>query len=78
MQKKLDELEVELSQRIYKLFQTKFEGNNSAFARAAGCHEKTVRRIFNNEQGLTVNLLFKFCSALDITPSNLIDGLHSN
>lgn len=76
MQKKVEEIEAELSTRIYKLFLVRFDGNKSAFARASNCHEKTIRRIFNNQQGLTVNLLFKFCYALKIEPSELIKDLH--
>lgn len=75
MQKKLEEVEIELAQRVYKLFVARFDGNNSAFARAANCDEKTVRRVFNNEQGLTVNLLFKFSRALHVEASDLLKDL---
>ena len=57
MQKQLEKIEIELAQRIYKLFLIKFDGNKSAFARASMCNETTIRRIFRNEQGITFNLL---------------------
>lgn len=78
MELPLEKIEAEISQRIYRLFLVKFNGNNSAFARASNCHEKTVRRIFNNEQGITINLLFKFCDALEIEPSVLLADLKSS
>ncbi|MGQ2982968.1 helix-turn-helix domain-containing protein [Flavobacterium sp.] len=75
MQKQLEEIEKELSQRIYKEFLVKFNGNKSQFARASNCTEGTVRRIFKNEQGITVNLLLRFCFALEISIIDLLRGL---
>lgn len=75
MQKQLEKIEIELSQRIYKLFIIKYEGNKSAFARAAQCNEATIRRIFRNEQGITINLLIRIAKALDVEPTELIKNL---
>ncbi|GGC96222.1 hypothetical protein GCM10011508_24320 [Flavobacterium lutivivi] len=75
MQKRVEEIEVELIQRIYKLFLLKFNGNNSEFARATQCSETTIRRIFRNEQGITVNLLLRMCHVLNTSVSEIFDGL---
>jgi plasmid maintenance system antidote protein VapI len=72
MQKQLEKIEIELAQRIYKLFMEKFDGNKSAFARASQCKETTIRRIFRNEQGITVNLLFRLANALEVSVSDLL------
>ncbi len=53
----------------------KFAGNKLQFAKAAGCDEKAIRLLFENKQGMTLNLLFKLAQALDITPSKLLEGL---
>lgn len=76
MQKQLEQIEQELSQRIYKEFLKKFNGNKSAFARASNCTEGTVRRVFKNEQGITVNLLLRFCYALDTNITDLLKDLN--
>lgn len=78
MQKQLEDLKIELVDRIHKLFMEKFNGNKLQFAMACKCDEKAIRKIFNHEQGLTVNLLFKICFALDVTPSELFDGIKMN
>jgi transcriptional regulator with XRE-family HTH domain len=75
MQKQLENIEIELSQRIYKLFLSKFDGNKSAFARAAGCNETTIRRILRNEQGITFNLLLIIAFALEVSVNDLIKSL---
>lgn len=72
MQKQLEKIETELAQRIYKLFMEKFDGNKSAFARASECKETTIRRIFRNEQGITVNLLFRLANALQVPVADLL------
>lgn len=74
MQKQLEKIEKELSQRLYKLFLAKFDGNQSAFARASNCSETTVRRIFQNKQGITLNLLMRFSYALDVSVVELLAG----
>ncbi|OUL60990.1 helix-turn-helix domain-containing protein [Flavobacterium sp. AJR] len=75
MQKHLEEIEVELVKRIYKEFLLKFDGNKSEFARVALCSETTVRRVFRNEQRMTVNLLLRFCIALKIDLNEIFKGI---
>ena len=75
MQNQLDVIQIELTKRIYSLFLEKFNGNKLAFAKAAHCDEKTIRRLFDNKQGMTINLLFKLAFALKTTPSHLLDNL---
>lgn len=74
-QKQLDNIKVEVTNRIYIRFQDKFEGNKSKFARAAGVHESSIRDLLNGGQGMTLNMLFKLCSALDVSPSEILSGL---
>jgi DNA-binding Xre family transcriptional regulator len=75
MQKQLEQIEIEIVQRIYKLFLVKFNGNKSEFARASQCTETTIRRVLRNEQGITINLLLRLCVALEIEVGELFDGL---
>jgi hypothetical protein len=75
MQNELDAIQVELTKRIHSLFLEKFYGNKLAFSKAAHCDEKTIRRLFEHQQGMTINLLFKIAFALDIKPIQLLDGL---
>jgi plasmid maintenance system antidote protein VapI len=75
MQKQLEKIEIELAQRIYKLFLQRFDGNKSAFAKASECNETTIRRIFRNEQGITINLLIRLAFALDVTVIDLLRDL---
>lgn len=75
MQKKLDHIKIILTKRIYILFLEKFNGNNSNFAKNVGCDEKTIRLLFNHNQGMTLNLFFKIAHALDIEPSELIKDI---
>ena len=72
MQKQLEIIEIELVQRIYKLFMVKFDGNKSAFAKASQCNETTIRKILRNEQGITVNLLIRLAFALEIPVTDLL------
>ncbi|MEN2400609.1 helix-turn-helix transcriptional regulator [Flavobacterium sp. MC2016-06] len=74
--KDIELLETELVDRIYKLFLKKYEGNKSSLARNSNCTEATIRRIFRNEQGITVNLLIRIANALDTTPSELLRDLN--
>lgn len=76
MQKHLEEIEVELVKRIYKKFLLKFDGNKSEFARVALCSETTVRRVFRNEQRMTVDLLLRFCVALNIDINQIFEGIN--
>lgn len=75
MQKELEILKKDVTDRIHKLFLKKFEGNKLQFSIAVGCDEKTIRLLFDENQGMTLNLLFKIAAALETTPSNLLDGL---
>lgn len=75
MQKHLEQIEIELTKRIYKYFLLKFDGNKSQFARAAKCSETTVRRVFRNEQRMTVDLLLRFCVALGVEVNEFFDGI---
>lgn len=75
MHKHLEQIEVELVKRIYKEFLLKFNGNKSEFARAAKCSETTVRRVFRNEQRMTVDLLLRFCDALGVEVNEFFDGI---
>lgn len=75
MQKQLEYIKTEITQRIHKKFIEKFNGNQREFARAASCDEKTIRKIFNEDAGLTLNLFFKLCYALETEPSEIIKDL---
>lgn len=75
MQNQLDSIKVEVTKRVHDLFMAKFHGNKLQFAKAAGCDEKALRLLFDEGQGMTLNLLFKLAFALDTTPSELLKGL---
>ena len=75
MQKRMEQIEVELVKRIYKLVLVKFNGNKSEFAKAAQCSETTVRRVFRNEQRMTLNLLLRFCFALQKDINEIFEGI---
>ena len=76
MQKQMEQIEIELVKRIYKLFLSKFNGNKSEFAKMANCSETTVRRVFRNEQRMTINLLLRFCLALNIEANEIFEGIN--
>lgn len=78
MENELKNIENQLAIRIYKLFIAKYDGNKSAFAKDVSCNEATIRRIFRNDQGITINLLFRIANALDITVAELLKGLKIN
>lgn len=75
MQANQKALQAEVVKRIETLFIKKYQGNKSAFARECGCDEKTIRKIMNGEQFISVNLAFRICKALDLTMSELFEGL---
>ena len=75
MQNYFEHIEVELVKRLYKEFLIKFDGNKSKFAKASLCSETTVRRVFRNEQRMTVDLLLRFCTALGMKVSDLFNYL---
>ncbi|RYG47509.1 MAG: XRE family transcriptional regulator [Chitinophagaceae bacterium] len=75
MHKQFEALENDLSQKLYKVFLQKFEGNQSAFARASYCSETTVRRVFNNKQRMTLGLFLRFCYALQLDASEILKSV---
>lgn len=72
----MEDIEAELVERIYRLFLMKFNGNKSEFAKASNCSETTVRRVFKNQQRMTVNLLLRFCVALGKDIHEMFDKIH--
>ena len=75
MQSKIDKIEEEIVQKIFKLALEKFEGNNSLFARKSNCSEASIRRIYNGKQRMTLNMLLKLCDGLEIDLKELINQL---
>ncbi len=75
MQKELEIIKKDVTDRVHKLFLEKFDGKQRQFAKAVGCDEKAIRLLFKENSGMTLNLLFKIAAALDTTPSNLLEGL---
>jgi plasmid maintenance system antidote protein VapI len=75
VQNKLDILKSELTKRIYILFLEKYDANKLRFAKSVGCDEKTIRLLFDMNQGMTMNLFFKIAKALEISPSELLKDL---
>lgn len=73
--KQLDIIKKEVTERIYQRFMEKYNGNKLQFAKSAGVNESSIRDLFNDGQGMTLNMLFKLCSALDISPSEILAGL---
>jgi len=71
MHNQFEQIEIALVNRIYKEFLIKFDGNKSKFAKASTCSETTVRRVFLNKQRMTVDLLLRFCAALEIDVAEL-------
>lgn len=75
MQKQLDSIKEEVVERIRIVFLRDFDGNNRKFAKEVGCDEKTIRFLFQHNQGMTLNLLFKIARAINVSPSKLLEGL---
>lgn len=75
LEKQLEKLKKDVTKRLYESFMAKYKGNKLRFARDANCDEKAIRLLFDEGQGMTLNLMFKLCFALDITPSELLKGL---
>jgi hypothetical protein len=75
MQKSMEQIELEIVNRIYKLFLVKYHGNKSLFAKASQCSETTVRRVFRNEQRMTLNLLLRFCKALEKDVNEIFEDI---
>lgn len=75
MQNQFEQIEIALVNRIYKEFLIKFDGNKSKFAKASSCSETTVRRVLLNKQRMTVDLLLRFCVALEIDVTELFKDI---
>lgn len=75
MQNSFEQIEAQLVTKIYKEFLVKFIGNKSKFAKASSCSETTVRRVFLNKQRMTVDLLLRFCYALEIDVVELLNDI---
>ena len=78
MQNQFEQIEAQLVTKIYKEFLVKFDGNKSKFAKASLCSETTVRRVFLNKQRMTVDLLLRFCTALEIDVIELFKSTDIN
>jgi hypothetical protein len=75
VQKQLDILKIIVNKRIYILFMKMYNGNKSLFAKSVGCDEKTIRLIFDHNQGMTLNLFIKIAFALNVDPSDLLKDI---
>jgi DNA-binding Xre family transcriptional regulator len=75
MLNKYEQIEKIIVEKIYKEFLLKYEGNKSKFAKASFCSETTVRRVFSNKQRMTVDLLLRFCDALNIKITDLLNKI---
>ena len=53
----------------------KYKGNKLQFTKKVGCDEKTIRLIFDKNQGMTMNLFFKIACALKIEPYEFLKDL---
>lgn len=60
-----------LGNYLKKKAKPKFK-TNVDFAIACDVDEKTIRRIMNGEQNISINVLKRICDALDIKMSDLI------
>jgi hypothetical protein len=75
VQKQLDIIKESLTKKIYLLFLKKYNGNKSRFAKDVGCNEKTIRLLFDHNQGMSLNLFLKISFALQIQPSELLKDI---
>lgn len=73
-----DRLETKLVEHLYSVFLIKFEGNKTKFAIASECSETTIRRVFLNKQRMTLNLFLRFCLALELSASELLNEIENN
>jgi DNA-binding Xre family transcriptional regulator len=84
VEKNIERLRVEVTKRLYVLHKSKFGGNNSQLAKAAGCRESTIRNIFakltdkDKGQDITMGMAFRLCHALGVKLSDLVKGLEVN
>lgn len=75
MEKELDEIKRQLTERIRVVFNEEFDGNKTRFANKVGCSEKAIRLLFDFDSGMSLNLLLKISHAISKTPSELLEGL---
>lgn len=75
LEKQLEKTKKEVTKRLHELFMSKYQGNKLRFAKDAKCDEKAIRLLFDEGQGMTLNLLFKLCYALNTTASELLKGI---
>lgn len=75
MQKSWEDIQAEVTNRIHIEFMAKYGGNKLKFAKDAGCDEKALRHLFDNGGNLSLKLFFKLCGALEIFPSEVLNGL---
>ena len=75
VQKTLDIIKESLTKKIYLIFLEKYNGNKSKFAKDVGCNEKTIRLLFDHNQGMSLNLFLKIAFALKIEPSELLKDI---
>ena len=75
LDKQLENLKKEVTARLYKLFMAQYNGNKLRFAKDVKCDEKAIRLLFDEGQGMTLNLMFKLCHTLNVSPSELLKGL---
>ncbi|MCE9540109.1 MAG: hypothetical protein K8R85_12970 [Bacteroidetes bacterium] len=75
MEKQLDRVKKEVTTRLRELFMEQYQGNKLRFAKDAKYEEKAIRLLFDEGQGMTLNLLFKLCYTLNFSPSKLLEGI---
>ncbi|SHE78559.1 Cro/C1-type HTH DNA-binding domain-containing protein [Flavobacterium fontis] len=73
MQQRINNIESEVIERLYRLFILRYQGNNSKLAKASDCSETTIRRVFSGKQGVTLNLFLRICNALEVTPIEVLN-----
>lgn len=75
VQKEWDKIQEQITSRIHKEFMAQYGGNKTRFAKKAGCDEKALRKLFEEQMGMSINLLFKLAKALGKDPSEFLEGL---
>ena len=64
---------IELNKRYQEKYPTKLE-----FSYGADVDEKTIRRVLNGKQNISIILLHQICQALDITIMELFQSIESS
>lgn len=78
MQNRWEDIQAEVTARIYKEFITKYGGNKLRLAKDAGCDEKALRVLFEDGGNLSLKLLFKLAAALELQPCEILRDLSLN